>query len=107
MKNELNDLIQEIVNFGQVISFTGNPGDSNSQHACQLFSSYLDNRFTDIKANFHITDCEDNINWTVSEITQLGYLISSQENSTTPNTQWIHELSQHCKELQRNKMTAA
>jgi len=107
MENELNDLIQEIVNFGHVIDFTDNPDDPNFLNACQLFSNYLEHRFIEIKTKLQVMDCKDNMNWTVNEITKLGDLISSQENSTTPGIQWIHDLSLHCTKLQRNKMAAA
>ena len=104
MKDELNNLIQEIVDFSNILAFTDNTGDSNFQNACQLFGGYLDNRFTELKAALQITD---EIDWAASEIAKLDGLISLQQNSSIPDTQWIQNLSQYCEELQQNKIAAA
>ena len=107
MKNELNDLIQEIVSFSNAISSTNNPGNSNFQNACELFSGYLDNHFAEIKSKPHFRDCKENTNWTCEEITKLSDLIYSQENSSALYSQWIHDLSKYCEELQHNKIATA
>ena len=104
MKDELNSLIQEIVDFSNILAFTDNTGDSNFRNACQLFSGYLDNRFTELKTASQITD---EIDWAASEITKLSGLISLQQNASIPDTQWIQNLSQYCEELQQNKIAAA
>ena len=107
MKNELNNLIQEIVNFGDVITFIDNPADSDFQNACQLFSGYLENRFSDIKSKPHLSTCEADIKWTENEMAKLSGLISLPVNSSTPYIQWTRDLFQHCEELQRHKIAVA
>ena len=107
MKNDLNDLIQEIINFGNVISFVDDPADSDFQNACQLFSRYLENRFSEIKSQPHIAISKGDINWTENQIAKLSNLVSLEDNSTTPYVQWTENLFKYCEELQHNKAAVA
>jgi len=107
MKNELNNLIQEIITFSDVIAFIDNPADPDFQNACQLFSSYLKNQFYDIKSKSHVASCKENIKWVENEIAKFSDLISLPDNSTTPYIQWTHNLFQHCEELQLHKEAIA
>ncbi len=107
MKNELNNLIQEIITFGDVIAFTDNPADADFQNACQLFSHYLKHRFSDIKSKSHVAACEEDIKWTENEITKLGNLISLPDSSTAPYIQWTRHLFEYCEELQHHKAVVA
>jgi hypothetical protein len=107
MKNELNALIQEIITFSDVIAFIDDPAGSDFQNACQLFSGYLENRFSDIKSKSHISSCEEDIKWTENEIAKLSDLITLPDDSATPYIQWTRNLFQHCEELQSNKIAIA
>lgn len=107
MKNELNDLVQEIVNFSNVMSFTDGTDDSDFQNACNLFGSYLQDRFTNIQTKPTPISSNHDLIWTVNEISQLSELISLVDYSNTPSTQWASNLFQHCEQLQRNKIAAA
>jgi len=107
MKNELNNLTQEIIAFSDVIAFIDNPADADFQNACQLFSSYLKNQFSDIKSKSHVAACKEDIEWTENEIARLSDLISLPDSSTTPYIQWTRSLFQHCEELQQHKAAMA
>lgn len=107
MMKELNELIQEIVDFGNVIAYTDNPADPDFQNACDLFSQYLDHRFKELKNKLHEVGTDREINWTAKELAKLGDLITPPRRSAGPYIQWTRNLFQHCEKLQRNKLATA
>lgn len=104
---ELNALIQEIVDFGDVLSFTDNPADQNFQDACSLFNGYLDWRFSEVKQQLQVASATDRALWSSSEIDTLSQLITTPVNTTATHISWARDLLQYCVELQRNKPIAA
>lgn len=107
MKNEFNDLIHEIIAFGGTIAYIDNPADSDFQNACQLFSLYLENRFSELKAKSHIASCKEDIKRVKCEIDKFSDLIALPDNSDDPYIQWTRNLFLHCEELQRHKLAVA
>ena len=75
MMKELNDLIQEIVDFGNVIAYNDNPADADYQYACNLFTQYLDGRFTELKEQLQKTGSESDMHWAARELENLSELI--------------------------------
>ncbi len=104
---ELNKLIQEIIDFGDVIAYTDNPADTDFQNACYLFSCYLEECLKDIQHKIHTVDSDQETTWAASEITKLNNLTTLTRNSTAPYIQWTRNLFQHCEELQNNKLAIA
>lgn len=105
---ELNALVQEIVDFGDVISYAENPADPNFQNACNLFSQYLDWRFTELKAQLDNSDeGNDSSEWSSSDLEDLNRLISAPKRSADAYIGWTRDLFQYCVTLQRNKLIAA
>ena len=107
MMKELNKLIQEIIDFGDVIAYTDNPADSDFQNACYLFSCYLEDRLKDIQQKLHAVGSGQEITWATREITKLNDLITLPRNSTAPYIQWARNLFQHCEEFQHSKLAIA
>ncbi|MCW9012623.1 MAG: hypothetical protein OQL06_02475 [Gammaproteobacteria bacterium] len=102
--NELNELIQEIVDFGDVIAYNDNPADADFQNACNLFSSYLDGRFTELNQKFKQTGSTSEIKWAANELEKLAELITPPQHATGPCIQWTHKLFKHCAEIQRSNI---
>lgn len=104
---ELNALIQEIVDFGDVIAYADDPSDPNFQHACDLFSQYLDWRFAELKTRLDSEGLPGNSHWTSTDLESLNRMISSPRQSAEACINWTRELFQYSLELQRNKAIAA
>ena len=104
---ELNVLIQEIVDFGDVIAYAENPADPNFQNACDLFSQYLDWRFAELQDKLASEGLPSNSQWTTSELESLNRLVSAPRRTAEACINWTRELFQYCVELQRNKLIAA
>ena len=104
--NKLNDLVQEIIDFGDVIAFAENPADRDFQNACRLFSDYLDWKFKEIKNQLEMEGSEQQAQWIAGEMEKLGQLISPTNRSTTSYVQWASELLMRCVEFRKNSRVA-
>ncbi|HEY9050841.1 MAG TPA: hypothetical protein VIQ03_04810 [Gammaproteobacteria bacterium] len=104
--NKLNDLVQEIIDFGDVIAFAENPADRDFQNACRLFSDYLDWKFKEIKNQLEMEGSEQQAKWIADEMEKLGQLISPANRSTTSYVQWASELLMRCVEFRKNSRVA-
>lgn len=105
---ELNDLIQEIVDFGDVIAYSENPGDPNFQHACALFSSYLDIRYKELMETY--AEAGDDVRTQIysrAELTRLNDLITPPPKAAIPYIDWTRNLFKYCTKLQNSKSIAA
>jgi hypothetical protein len=107
MKNELDKLIQEVIDFADIIAFADRPASADFQHACLLFNKYLQHRFAEITAQLQITNCDDDTEWAVKEINRLEKLSSLPANSTLPYIQWTQNLFQYSALYRQHKMTGA
>jgi len=104
---ELNILIQEIVDFGDVIAYAEDPADPNFQHACDLFSQYLDWRFAELKQLLDNNGLPTSSQWTSNDLESLNRLFSAPRQTAEACIKWTRELFQYCAELKRNKPIAA
>jgi hypothetical protein len=104
---ELNALIQEIVDFGDVVSYAENPADPNFQNACDLFSQYLDWRFRELKEHLDAEGLPSSSQWNISDLENLNRLMLAPKQSAEACIAWTHDLLQYCLELQRSKPIAA
>jgi hypothetical protein len=104
---ELNTLIQEIVDFGDVIAYAKDPSDPNFQHACDLFSQYLDWRFAELKEQLDSEGLPSSSPWTTNELEHLNQFFASPRQSAEACINWTRELFEYCAELKRNKSIAA
>ena len=104
---ELNALIQEIVDFGNVIAYADNPADPNFQNACDLFSQYIDWRFAELKSKLNVEGLPSSTHWTANDLESLDRLMSSPKRSAEACINWTRDLFRYCVELQRSKLIAA
>ena len=104
---KLDDLIEEVIEFSNLIGYSENPADPDLQNACRLFSSYLDAELKVIRRNMIGTPSAIHSRWTASELSQLGELIDRPKHSTELCIEWIRDLFQHCITLQRGRLVAA
>ena len=52
----LQELTEEIRDFGNVIHYTDDPADGDFRNACDLFSQYLSNQLNSINSNITFKD---------------------------------------------------
>lgn len=104
---QLDDLIQEIIDFSNLIASHENPADPDLQNACRLFSDYLGVQLKLIRRNMIGTPTAQHFRWTASELSQLSELIERPKHSAQSCTDWIRTLFQYCIALQRGRLAAA
>ena len=106
MIQELDNLIQEVIDFGNVISYAEDPEDINFQHACNLFNDYLNWKLEELKDQLKTQGSAQEIQWTVNELAKLVHLIEQPEQIPSTQTHWFKNLFQHCADIQQNKIAA-
>lgn len=104
---QLDDLIQEVIDFSNLIASNENPADPDLQNACHLFSDYLGSQLKLIRRNMIGTPSALHFRWTANELSQLSELIDRPKHSTRSCSEWISALFQHCIALQRGRLAAA
>ena len=106
MIQELDNLIQEIIDFGNVVSYAENPDDINFQNACHLFNDYLNWKLEELKETLKTQGSAMDIQWTVNELSKLVHLIENSKQTPSEQTHWFKKLLQHCTDMQQNKIVA-
>ena len=107
MIHKLDSLIQEIIDFGNVISYTNDPADINYQNACNLFNDYLSWKLDELKEDLKTQATASEIQWAINELSNLCHLIEKPEESTTTQNNWFLNLFNHCTNLQQQNKIAA
>jgi len=98
---KIDTLLQEIIDFGELIAYAENPASPDFQHACSLFSQYLKHQFKLVKINTQDFSC------TADELTQLQKLLTAPQHNSHSCIDWIRNLFQHCAQLQSAQLVAA
>ena len=106
MIQELDNLIQEVIDFGNVVSYAEDPEDINFQQACNLFNDYLNWKLEELKEQLKTQGSAQEIQWTINELTKLVDLIDQPEQTSATQTHWFKNLFQHCANIQQNKIAA-
>ncbi len=104
---QLDDLIQEVIDFSNLIASNENPADPDLQNACHLFSDYLGSQLKLIRRNMIDTPSALHFRWTANELSQLSELIDRPNHSSRSCSEWISALFQHCITLQQRGRLAA
>ena len=104
---QIDDLIQEIIDFSNLISSNENPADPDLQNACRLFRGYLGAQLKLIRRNMIGTPAAQHFRWTATELSQLSELIERPQQTATSWAEWIRSLYQYCLTLQRGSLAAA
>ena len=107
MIQALDSLIQEIIDFGNVISYAEDPADINFQNACNLFNDYLAWKLDELKESLKTEASAVEIEWTINELSRLCQLIEKPEQTLPTETHWFKNLFQHCTDIQQNKIATA
>lgn len=103
---QLNSLIQEVIEFSDLIASHENPADPDLQNACALFSNYLDNQLKEIRRSMIGNPTALSTRWNPHELRQLSDLIKRPTHSPRSCVEWIRTLFQYCISLQRGSMAA-
>ena len=114
--NKLQELTQEIQSFGDVISYTENPDDSDFRNACDLFSQYLHYQLQCIHSNIRFKHLREDMQQTTEQLTVLSELITpdstdkhvdNEQAENDESYQWSNKLLDFCNQLQTLKSKAA
>lgn len=104
MIQELENLIQEIIDFGKVVSYAEDPTDINFQNACNLFNDYLSWKLEELKEKLKTQGSAEEIQWAVTELAKLVQLIEQPDQTATRQDFWFKKLLQHCTDIQQNRI---
>ena len=102
----LDTLIQEIIEFSDVIACNENPADPDLQNACRLFSDYLGIRLKQARREMIGFPAPHHSRWTSHDLQHLSELIHRPNQSTMSCISWIRGLMHYCITLQRGKLAA-
>jgi len=105
--NKLQELTDEILDFGSVISFTQNPADADFRNACDLFSQHLSHQLDIIHSHVQFQDIRPEIQQTTNKLSQLSELISPSQNGSSEFYYWPGKLLDFCNQIQTLKKVAA
>ena len=104
---ELDKLIQEVIDFGNVLANADDPSDINFQNACNLFNDYLSWKLHELKEKLKTQGSAQEIQLAVNELSRLNHLLEPTEQASTTQSHWFKNLFQHCLDVQQNKIAAA
>ncbi len=105
--NKLHTLQQDILDFGDVINHTKNPGNMDFINACDLFSQHINHQLKNITSSLCMKDIRSEMQETTSQLYALNELITPTKVDDYSGTQWPEKLLHFCKQLQSLKNTAA
>ena len=103
----LQELTDEIRNFGDVINFTDDPADGDFRNACDLFSQYLSSQLNSINSNMTFKDIRPEMQQTTAQLIELSELISPDHSASETNSQWSDKVIHFCHQAQSLKKIAA
>ena len=105
--NKLHKLQQEILYFGDIVSQTENPADTDFRNACELFSQHLSFELKSINTNICLKDIRPEMQRTTAQLYELSELITPEPLDNNENQQWPGKLLNFCSQLQELKSIAA
>jgi len=107
IENRLHELTQEILNFGDIISSTENPANSDFRNACSLFGQYINNQLQIINSGLVEQSSLSNIQNITHQLHILSNLIISNSLEISNTYHWSNNLVDFCSQLQLLKNNAA
>lgn len=107
IENQLRELTQETLNFGDIINSTENPANSDFRNACNLFSQYMDNQLQIINIDTAEQDPLSNTQNITQQLHTLSNLIASNSLDLSNTYLWSNNLVDFCSQLQSLKSNAA
>ena len=107
IKNQLHELTQETLNFGDIISSTENPVDADFRNACNLFSQHMDNQLQIINLGLTEQGSLSNVQSITQQLHALSSLIASNSVGLSSSYLWSNNLVNFCSQLQQLKSNAA
>ena len=105
--NKLHELQQEILSFGEIVSHTENPTDSDFRNACDLFSQHLNYELSAINTNIQPNDIRHETQQSTAQLFELNELITPVKTGDNADYQWSGKLLNFCAQLQTLKSIAA
>lgn len=103
--NRLKELTLEIKDFGEIITYTDNPADTDLRIACELFSQHLSYQLLMVNSNLCFQDTTPDVQQTTRQLYELSELITPckvKQNNIDQNEliQWPGKLLDFCHKLE-------
>ncbi|VAW59972.1 hypothetical protein MNBD_GAMMA11-883 [hydrothermal vent metagenome] len=105
--NKLQELTEEILDFGNIINLTRNPSNTDFRNACDLFSKRLNYQLETIHTNVQFKDIRPEMQQTTNKLYQLSELISPCQQGSDEFYYWPGRLLDFCNQIQTLKKIAA
>ena len=105
--NKLQELQQEILNFGDIVNQIENPADVDFKNACDLFSQHLSYELKVINSSLRLRDIRPETEQTTSQLYELNELITPVKSNDNDDYQWPEKLLNFCAQVQTLKSIAA
>jgi len=103
----LDALIQEIIDFSNLIAYNENPADRDLHNACCLFGDYLSGQLQAVRQGMIGPASNQSMRWSAQELNALRDLIQRPKLTPADAVEWIRALFQHSLTLQRDTRIAA
>jgi len=107
IEERLNELTQETLLFGDIVSSTENPANADFRNACSLFSQYMEHQLQIINSSLTEQNSLTNIQNNAHQLHMLSSLIASDSLEISNPYHWSNNLVDFCSQLQLLKSNAA
>lgn len=107
IENKLQELTEETLSFGEIISHSENPADIDFKDACHLFSQHLGYELDLISSDSHIQDIQPEVQMTNKQLCKLNELINPQQIDNYLTYDWNTKVTDFFSQLQTLKKIAA
>jgi len=107
IKERLNELTQETLHFGDIVSSTENPANADFRNACSLFSQYMEHQLQIINSSLTEQSSPTNIQNNAHQLHMLSSLIAFDSLEISNPYHWSNNLVDFCSQLQLLKSNAA
>jgi len=107
IEDRVNELTKETLDFGELISSTENPANSDFRNACHLFSQYMEHQLQIINSSLVEQGSLTNIQNITHQLHLLSNLIASSSLELSNTYRWSNNLVDFCSKLQSLKNNAA
>lgn len=89
--NKLQELTEETLHFGDIISHSKNPSDMDFRDACNLFSQYLSYQLDIISSKIRFNDIRPEMRLTNAQLCLLNDLITPESNTSRISSRTNHD----------------
>jgi len=107
IEDRLSELTKETLDFGEIVSSTENPANSDFRNACHLFSQHMEHQLQIINSSLVEQGSLTNIQNITHQLHLLSNLIAHNSLEISNTYRWSNNLVDFCSQLQLLKNNAA